>query len=108
MSALQGRKRSTMKSISELLDQLGLSNLPSDGIGNGWPLLDRIQSEGSVVVVKLDGERHENRYTLVITGGLLGENYFRKDSDDLGDLIRDAVNFYDSLIWSRTDISHPA
>ena len=89
-----------MKSISELLDQLGLSNLPSDGIGNGWPLLDRIQSEGCVVVVKLDGEREGNRYTLAITGGLLGEDFFRKDSDDLVVLIQDAVNFYDRLVWS--------
>lgn len=97
-----------MKAIPELLDQLGLSSLPSDGIADGWPLLKRIQSEGSVVLVKLDGERETDCYTLVITGGLLGDDYFRKDSDDLVELIQEAVNFYTGLIWSRADINRPA
>jgi hypothetical protein len=88
-----------MKSLSELLIQSGLSQTGQSGLSQGWPLLNQIQTEGSVVVVKLDGLRTQNCYTLVISDGRLGEDYFRKDGDDLGELITAGVNFYDNLIW---------
>ena len=88
-----------MKSLSELLIQRGLSETGQSGLFHAWPLLDQIRSEGCVVVVKLDGLRSQNCYTLVISDGPLREDFFRKDGDDLDELIKEAVNFYDSLIW---------
>jgi hypothetical protein len=88
-----------MKSLSELLIQRGLSQTEQSGLSQGWPLLNQIRAEGSVVLVKLDGQRTQNCYTLTISDGRLGEEYFRKDGDDLGELITAGINFYDSLIW---------
>jgi hypothetical protein len=88
-----------MKSLSELLIQRGLSQTEQSGLSQGWPLLNQIRAEGSVVLVKLDGQRTQNCYTLAISDGRLGEEYFRKDGDDLGELITAGINFYDSLIW---------
>lgn len=88
-----------MKTLSELLKQRGMIPSGHSVVSNAWPLLDQIRTEGSVVVVKLDGQRTKSRYTVVISDGLLGEDYFRKDGDDLDELVSEGVNFYDSLIW---------
>ena len=46
--------------------------------------LDVIGRAGSVAVVKIDGERHAaSIYTVVVSGGLLGVEFFRNDGADL-------------------------
>ncbi|MCW1887378.1 hypothetical protein OKA04_21755 [Luteolibacter flavescens] len=88
-----------MKSVSEILSQLGLGHDRQSEDAIGWQLLDQMRAEGSVVLVKLDGERTLDPYTLVISGGPLGENYFRKDGSSINELIAEGANFYDGLIW---------
>ncbi|HEX2746527.1 MAG TPA: hypothetical protein VHM91_00900 [Verrucomicrobiales bacterium] len=51
--------------------------------------------EGAIVLVKIDGERDKNKYTVVLTGGRFGrELYFRKNGDDVTQLILEAANDY--------------
>ncbi len=57
--------------------------------------LDSIGREGANVVVKIDGGRDDGRvYTLVISGGELGKEFFRQDSAKLNALLREGVVFY--------------
>ncbi len=44
-----------------------------------WQLADR----GLVALVKADGERRSGRWTVVVSGQPLGEDYIRWDGDDL-------------------------
>lgn len=63
-------------------------------IANGFPevsglvellaLLDRIADSGASCVLKIDGERPKSeRYTLIISGGELKEDYIRNEGADL-------------------------
>jgi hypothetical protein len=65
--------------------------------------LDAIGREGANVVVKIDGGRPDGSfYTVVISGGRLEEEFFRKDSGDLAALLQEAVEFYKVRVWSNT------
>ena len=58
-------------------------------------VIDMVGRRGSSVVVKVDGARDNNLiYTVVISGGLLGEDFFRKDGVDLKTLLEEAISFY--------------
>jgi hypothetical protein len=57
--------------------------------------MDAIARAGSNAVVKIDGGRAEaDVYTVVVSGGRLGEEFFRKDGADLRMLLREAVSFF--------------
>jgi hypothetical protein len=57
--------------------------------------LERIGRSGSTALVKVDGARQDGAvYTVVISGGRLGESFFRKDGDDLAVLLHEAIAFY--------------
>jgi hypothetical protein len=68
---------------------------------NAWnaalPLLqelDQLSNEGVTAIVKIDGERENQKYTVVLSGGQLGERFFRQDGDVLPPLLALAVDFY--------------
>ena len=62
---------------------------------------DAIGREGSSVVVKIDGARKDGSiYTVVVSGGRLGEDFFRKDGADLATVLQDAISFYQSKVWA--------
>lgn len=53
-----------------------------------------VRSGGSNLVIKVDGGRAEHDiYTVVVSGGRLGEAFFRKDGAALSPLLRDALAF---------------
>ena len=57
--------------------------------------LNAIARDGASVIVKLDGARTaELFYSVVISGGNLKEDYFRKDGGDLIPLIQEGVDYY--------------
>lgn len=63
--------------------------------------LDAIGREGASAVVKIDGGRpNDSKYTIVVSGGRLGEAFFRKDGDDLVALLVEAVEFYRVRVWT--------
>jgi hypothetical protein len=57
--------------------------------------LEEIGRNGTYVIVKVDGLRTGvNVYTVVISGGPLEEDPYRKDGPDLGKLIREGIRFF--------------
>lgn len=57
--------------------------------------LEAIGREGVIVIIKVDGARPgDSIYTVVLSGGPLGEAFFRKDGASLPDLVREAIGFY--------------
>ena len=64
-------------------------------------VLDAIAREGCCAVVKIDGGRSDGSvYTVVVSGGRLGEEFFRKDGADLATLPQEAISFYRSRVWA--------
>lgn len=58
--------------------------------------------DGATAVLKVDGDRHEAVYTIVVSGSHLGEVFFRRDGSDVLSLLRDAVEFYRAEVWSKS------
>lgn len=56
--------------------------------------LQSIAKDGASVVVKIDGIRKDYIYTIVISGGKLGESFFRKDGAEIFFLLQDAIDYY--------------
>lgn len=64
-------------------------------------VLDAIGRDGASAVVKIDGARLDGAvYSVVVSGEHLGEKYFRKDGDDLSTVLREAIDFYRTSVWS--------
>ena len=57
-------------------------------------MVDAIGRDRGVALVKIDGYRESNVYTVVLCGGRLGEEGFRKDGTDLETLLVEALQFY--------------
>ncbi len=55
---------------------------------------DAIGRVCSTALVKVDGERSKNVYTVLLSGGRLGKRVFRKDGDDLPGMLREAIVFF--------------
>lgn len=67
--------------LSELLN-IKINNL--EGIDCFLPFFTRIKENSSILIIKLDGEREKNLFTLMISGNLLGQGeYIRAETSDL-------------------------
>ena len=54
------------------------------GIDCFFPFFNKIKEDSSVLLIKLDGERDENIYTLLVSGSILGQGeYIRAETSDL-------------------------
>jgi hypothetical protein len=56
--------------------------------------LETIASDGITAIVKIDGERPDAIFTVVISGLRLGDSFFRKDGSDIEVLLQEAIAFY--------------
>jgi hypothetical protein len=91
------------RTLSELAARFGRPaehgwTAPSDF----WPLLERMREDGAVVVLKLDGQRtgdDAEPYTIVISGGPLGDDYVRSEREWLVDALGEAVVEYARAVW---------
>ena len=54
-------------------------------------VLERVADQGSVTVVKIDGEREREKFTVLVTGGAFASEPFRADGDDLAALLDQAI-----------------
>lgn len=83
----------------------GLADIQPDwrGCDAMWKVLEKMADEGAIVVIKIDGERKgpddNGRYTVVVSGGPLGENFFRQDTAVLEDGIAQAIVHYATRCW---------
>lgn len=86
----------------ELLVELRRCEIAPDAHTGAWrdsidllAALDAIGRSGGSAVVKVDGNRPgADVYTLVLSGGQLGEHFFRKDGADLSALIAEGLSFF--------------
>jgi hypothetical protein len=73
------------------------------GLDPVLPLLERMRSEGAIVLVKWDGERRpdagERPYTAVVQGGPLGDESYRADAATLEDALCAIVGSYAAHAW---------
>jgi hypothetical protein len=71
-----------------------------------WPAIETMADEGSTLVVKIDGGRTTEddlkRYTVVLSGGKLSDDFFRQDGPNLEDILCTAVVFYAEKVWKAT------
>lgn|GEM_PF-1284828 len=64
--------------------------------------LEAIGDDGVVALVKVDGLRAVDRFTVVLSGGTLVESPFRMDGDNLQSLLEAALSFYAKYKPPRT------
>lgn len=76
-----------------------------------WPALEAMADEGAIIVVKLDGGRTRDefpkRYTVIVSGGRLGDEFYREDTSDLEGALCEAVIFYAEKVWKEDASSAP-
>ena len=76
-----------------------------------WPALETMADEGAIIVVKLDGGRTRDefpkRYTVIVSGGRLGDEFYREDTSDLEGALCEAVIFYAEKVWKEDTFSDP-
>jgi hypothetical protein len=90
----------------ETFEDLARAGLRVDESATQWSsslrllgALDAIAQDGAVAVMKIDGKRpRDQRYTVVVSGGRLGSEFFHRDGDNLQSLLADAANFYAASI----------
>jgi hypothetical protein len=62
--------------------RLGLGDLwDTSGIDWALPAIEALAARSTSIVLKLDGEREQLRWTIVISGGVMGEEFFRTDQE---------------------------
>lgn len=88
------------KKAAELASALGQKPVEANwsGIDSVLPALEAMANDGSVVVIKLDGQRKppkdNGRYTVLVSGGKLGEDFFRIDTAVLEEGLAAAILRY--------------
>lgn len=54
-------------------------------------MLEEAAQQGSVMVIKVDGERPQDRFSVILSGGTVPAGQFRRDGDNLPELLDSAV-----------------
>jgi hypothetical protein len=89
---LQKTGHLTLEQVSRWRDSSGL-----------LAVFDAIGRDGANAMVKVDGGRSDGSvYTVVVSGGRLGEDFFRKDGANLNALLEEAISFYRARVWSHS------
>jgi|688.fasta_scaffold404044_2 hypothetical protein len=90
--------------LQEVASKLGLE-LPVQwqGVDAVMPLIDRIRNDGSVFIIKFDGQRtHEDdtgQITVLVSGESLGDDPIRVDSVTLEGGLSFALVKYAERVW---------
>jgi hypothetical protein len=93
------------ETVARIFDHADLGPLPVDWSGRDaiWPAFERMALEGATVLVKIDGQRtgddDNGLYTVLVSGGRLGDEFFRMDTPDLDVGCARAVIFYAENVW---------
>ncbi len=86
--------------------KLGLAEIRPDwrGCDAVWEVVEAMAAEGAIVLIKIDGQRQgpgdSGRYTILVSGGPLGEDFFRRDTPVLEDGIALAIVYYAERCWN--------
>ena len=88
------------RDLAALAKRLGMNDdeMSFSQFGLFFSILEKIKKNGAVVVVKLDGQRtgeeDTGSYTVVISGGVLGENFIRIDDESLENALTRSIRAY--------------
>ncbi|MGH8039889.1 MAG: hypothetical protein ACRES5_21155 [Pseudomonas sp.] len=66
----------------------------SDSLSSLLTDFEGFSKEGAIVLAKIDGERMKERFTVMITHGRMEGGFFRKDGDNLLELLQEARSAY--------------
>ena len=91
-----------INALKEISESLGIeaSGFDAEYWRFAEPLILKLQSEGASFLVKADGERSSNIFTILIEGGSLGEDYLRCETDNLHEGISQVLSDYSRRFWS--------
>jgi len=91
-----------MNTLKEISESLGVeaSSFDAECWGFAAPLILKLQGEGASFLIKADGERSSNIFTLMIEGGSLGEDYLRCETDNLHKGISQILSDYAQQFWN--------
>jgi hypothetical protein len=90
---------------AQIIQEVGLATVSTDwsGCDAVWTAFEEMSKEGATVVIKIDGQRtspeDNGRYTVLVSGGPLGEEFFRLDTSVLEDGLAKAILFYAEKCW---------
>lgn len=90
---------------AQVVQEVGLATVPTNwsGCDAVWAVFEEMSKEGATVVIKIDGQRthpeDNGRYTVLVSGGPLGEDFFRLDTPVLEDGLAKAILFYAEKRW---------
>jgi hypothetical protein len=69
-----------------------------------WPVLQKAMQAGAVIVIKLDGlrtgEDDPGPYSVVISGGALGDGFARRDADSISEALAETILEYAEVAWT--------
>ncbi|MEJ2043220.1 MAG: hypothetical protein P8X74_22065 [Reinekea sp.] len=90
-----------MNVLKEVYESLGNEKAEIDS--QFWsyviPIVLKLQSEGASFLIKSDGERSSNVFTVMIEGGRLGDEYLRCETDDLQEGVSQLILDYSLKFW---------
>jgi len=91
-----------MDSLKVMAERYGVdsSNFDSQDLACALPLILKIRGEGSTFFIKADGERDVNISTIMINGGLLGDDYIRCETDDILKGVNQVIAEYSEKFWN--------
>lgn len=66
--------------LESLWSRLGLGPVHEcAGVDWALPAIEALASRSTSIVLKLDGERDDRPWTIVVSGGVMGDDFYRTD-----------------------------
>lgn len=99
------------EAVCAIASKLGLPEIsPSwQGVDAVLPVLNKIKSEGGIVIIKLDGERtsedDNGQFTLMVSGSPLDGDFIRTDSATIEEGLTKIIMEYAEKVW-RLSANH--
>lgn len=96
--------------VRMIASQLGAATIAADwqGVDAVLPIIEAMRKEGAVVLLKFDGARVDSEagpYTVLVSGGPLGDEFFRVDCQVLEDGLAKVITSYARRCWGYSDPS---
>lgn len=95
--------------VPEIARARGLGEIgPEWDLASVWPLLEQVREDGAVLLLKLDGERSQNPYTVVLSGGRLPpeNDVLRIDSSSMERAVAFALGNYGLHAWNLSQLEN--
>lgn len=97
---MEGEFEKYKQEFLQLSESLNIQINAVRGIDCFLPFFTRIKDDSSILIIKLDGEREGNIYTLMISGKLLGQGeYIRTETSDLEGGLSYMFVEYAKIVW---------